>query len=146
MKKRRDKATVFSIVFMLFLAGLLLFYFGPKERERRNKIETYGETGLATVLNKSYTNGYRGYKSYDIVYDIYYNGTWYDISAMSNYKEYENAIIEMKYKVMFLPGSPEKNSIIYIDEPIVPEYDNIRKELERIKEQYPYYYSKIPKK
>lgn len=136
-KKQWTLYWIFTLVFAIITFSYL-YWFTKKERERIAYISTNGIETVGTIINRARKDNNRSVHYY-VHFDFEYEGqriAQYQ-QLRNNYKYlYEHAIIGMKYKVKYLPESPERDAVIYIEEPIPSEYVNIEKERERIFSTY----------
>ena len=130
--KYRTKAFFYTAFLVLLL--IILFLLGKSEQEREADIIATGIETIGTVINRSKGKNPRQMAHYGIHFDFEHDGKIIvsQNSLYHNRWHYENAIIGMKYKVIYLPHAPQKNALIFIDKPIENEYVNIEKERERI--------------
>ncbi len=105
-----------------------------REEEKRAYIYANGVETVGRITHRSMTKNRKRSSCYGVHFDfviggdtIYkYQDLFYDTYL------YEWAITGMKYRVKYLPESPQENAVIYIEEPIDSEYVNIEKERKRI--------------
>ncbi len=131
----KNHTNIFILSFILILIPIGLWLRSINENQKKN-IELNGIEGIGCVENKSYTKGRS--ITYSLTFDFIYEDKMITAvnSIITTREDFNNAIIGMKYKIKFLPDSPHKNAIIYIDKPIQNEYQNITKERERIMNTY----------
>jgi hypothetical protein len=136
MKNRKREIVIMIIVVSIGLA--LLWLVGKINQEQKNLIEKEGVETVGTVIQKSYGADNTG-KRYHIKFDF-----WVEDTLILGHKEFYNAndfdkaIVGMKYKVKYLKENPAKlkNSDIYMDKPILEEFENIGHERKRIRKDY----------
>lgn len=130
----KNHMTVFILIFILILIPIGLWLRSINENQKKS-IELNGVDGIGCVVNKSYTKGRS--ITYSLTFDFIYKDKMITAgNSLTSMEYFNNAVIGMKYKIKFLPDSPHKNAIIYIDKPIQDEYKNITKERERIINTY----------
>lgn len=128
--------TGISLIVVL-LSLVLLFFTGKKNKQRTQSIENNGIETIGTVVNRTQGIGNGGITIYGVWFDFYIDGELIRADQLlEGKKEYDKAIVGMKYKVKYLPDKPNTNSIILINEPIISEYKNIPSERVRILSTY----------
>lgn len=101
-------------------------------------INSNGETTIGTVykrfidLDKKTKDTTYGLKFDFYVGDSLLNNSYYKVTR----EVFNEAIVGMKYNVKYLADNPNINSIILIDQPVVSEFINIKKETTRISRTY----------
>jgi len=111
--------TGISLIVVL-LSLVLLFFTGKKNKQRTQSIENNGIETIGTVVNRTQGIGNGGITIYGVWFDFYIDGELIRADQLlEGKKEYDKAIVGMKYKVKYLPDKPNTNSIILINEPII---------------------------
>ncbi|HYX09711.1 MAG TPA: hypothetical protein VE912_23485 [Bacteroidales bacterium] len=119
------------------LSIILLVVFGQKNRNVENKIKTKGIDTIGTVVNRTQGIGNGGITVFGVWFDFYVDGELIKSDQLLTGKsDYDQAIVGMKYKVKYLIGDPHTKSMIFINEPIKDEYQNIEEERDRIRSSY----------
>ncbi len=126
------------IYFILLIIGFILLYLlGIKNKRLRDYILNNGIETIGTVVNRTKGIEDGDIYTFGVHFDFYVNGKLIKShQGLTGEKEYNNAIVGMKYKVKYLPDKPNINSIILINEPQKMEYKNIPIERERIMRTY----------
>jgi hypothetical protein len=137
MNKGKKELLLISVVLIICLP--ILWILGKCERNQDNLINREGIETAGTIIEKSFGADETG-RTFHLKFDFRVGDTLYvGYQALNNNQHYyDKAIIGMKYKVKYLPDNPGKfkNSRIYIDKPILQEFDNIENEKERILKNY----------
>lgn len=129
-----NRMTVFIIVFFIILS-IIVVWSNITDNKKREIVISEGIESTGCVINKNYTKGHS--ITYSITFDFMYRGKMVTaVNSMIDRESFNNAIIGMKYEIKYLPESPKRNAIIYIDKPIEHEYSNIPAERERIMNTY----------
>ncbi|MBN1990517.1 MAG: hypothetical protein JW783_14025 [Bacteroidales bacterium] len=130
---------IYTILFAISMP--LLFYFRTINQEQNDLILENGIETVGTVIDRFYGSNNTG-KQFSVRFDFNVNGKIYTglASFGNNSYYYDKAIIGMKYLVRYIPDAPNKfkNSMIYIDQPILNEFANIESERERGWKQPPF--------
>jgi hypothetical protein len=117
----------------------ILWILGKFERNPDNLIYIEGSETVGTIIEKSFGADETG-RQFHLKFDFRVGDTLFvGYEELNNDQHYYNkAIIGMKYLVKYLPENPVKfkNSRIYIDKPMLQEFENIEKERERILKNY----------
>jgi len=137
MNKWKKDILIISLVIIICLPILLIL--GKCERNQDNLINIAGNETVGTIIEKSSGADETG-RQFHLKFDFRVGDTLFVgyVELNNNQHYYNKAIIGMKYLVKYLPGNPGKfkNSRIYIDKPILHEFENIEKERERILKNY----------
>lgn len=131
------KKDLIIYVFLFAILIPLLFYFKKINQEQDSLIFEKGIETIGTVIDRSYGSDNTG-RQFSIRFDFQVGDkTYIGYTSLGNNRHYyDKAIIGMKYLVRYIPEEPNKNSKIYIDNPVMIEFENIKKERTRILNQY----------
>lgn len=134
MNKKQMTIFILSFVLILIPIGLWL---SAINKTKEKEIESKGLKGVGCVINKGYSKNARLMPDFTIKFDFELEDTTITaVNTLLSADYFNNAIIGMKYEIRYLPESPHRNAIIYIDKPIKSEYLNIPNERERIMNTY----------
>lgn len=126
------------IITLIFIVlGLIFFYWiGYKNRKNKDNLWQNGIETVGVLINRTKTTS--GVIAYGLRFEFYTDKGELVSSYYQVYDEwlYTNAIIGMKYKVIYLPESPQFDAIIFIENPKVDEYKNIEKERAELFKKY----------
>ena len=122
---------VFAIIILVIgsIAGIRL-------KTRYANVKENGISTVGTVIERNVTRNENRHIGISIKFDFYVNDSILIVNRGYSGKNVSDAVIGMKYRVIYLPEKPHINSMIFIDEPIKSEYVNIEKEIGRIRNTY----------
>jgi hypothetical protein len=133
---RIKKKVAMSLIFLLIIM-LILYLIGEKNKQKNNLIENKGYESVGTIVNRTMGTGDGDITVFGVWFDFYIDGKLIRSNQMLTCEaDYNKAIVGMKYKIKYLREKPERNSIIYINEPVLTEYKNIPNERKRIMKTY----------
>jgi hypothetical protein len=136
MKKRKKEILI--MILAIAIGFPLLWAIGKMNQQQKDLIETAGIETVGTVVQKSFGADNTG-RQYFLKFDFFFEDTLVlGYIQFNNSYYFDKAIIGMKYKVRYIKDNPHKlkNSEIYIDLPILEEFENIEFERKRIRENY----------
>ncbi|QQS50958.1 MAG: hypothetical protein IPM71_15470 [Bacteroidota bacterium] len=123
------------VLIILVVGFLFLWFFGNNNKKQDRLILENGIETTGTIICKLKGSD-NSAKTFGLKYDFKIGDTLYAgyLDLYNNSFYYKKAIIGMKYKVKYLPGNTQNhnNSRIYIDHPILEEFNNIKAERDRI--------------
>lgn len=128
------------LILIIVIIGLpLLLIIREMNENQADLIEKNGIETTGTVIQKAIGADDSG-RQYSVKFDFYAGDTLNIgyLGLKDNKYYYEKAIIGMKYRVKYLKDNPQdfKNSIIYLNSPILHEFQNIETERIRIRNEY----------
>lgn len=132
----KKQMNIFLIIYVLISIPIGL-WLSSIHRTKVKTIESNGLKGVGCVIHKGYSKNARLLPDYTIKFDFELGDTIIvAVNTLLPADYFNNAIIGMKYEIRYLPESPHKDAIIYIDKPVKSEYLNIPNERERIMNTY----------
>ncbi len=136
MNTRKTRNVTMFLLFII-LCLLLLYLIGRNEKKKSYSIIKDGTEAIGTIVNRTKGTGDGDMTVYGIHFDFIADGVLIKSSQRLNGKiDYERAFVGMKYRVKYLQNNPSKNSILFLNNPILDEKVNIPEERERILRTY----------
>ena len=100
-KKHKSAIICLIVVILLFIPA---YWLGQINQERETNIVETGIETVGTVINKSIVRGRNQIRTYGVRFEFEHDGERVLSNALFHSRwYYDNAIIGMKYKVMYLP-------------------------------------------
>ncbi len=128
---------VIIYILVTVIIVLVTIIIGKQIREKKEKIYKNGTYTVGTIVDRGVRRGNKGFPTASVCFDFYVgNKLVKHLSQDVSDKDYHNAIVGMKYEVIYLDEKPHINSIVHINKPVKTEYVNIEAERQRIKATY----------